>query len=76
MKLKLLIIEVFSLLLFVEIQGQQWIRIYGDSVNTVINTVFEHYDKGYIFSGERYNPGFTVYGWILKTDINGEDLWS
>ena len=60
----------------IKVHGQDWIRIYGDSINTVANTIYEHYDKGYVLSGERYNPGFTAYGWLLKTDINGYEKWS
>jgi hypothetical protein len=76
MNYKILLPGLLSSLLYVTGQCQQWIRIYGDSVNTVTNTIYEHYDKGYILSGERYNPGYTVYGWILKTDINGNERWA
>ncbi|RLD57386.1 MAG: hypothetical protein DRJ05_09800, partial [Bacteroidetes bacterium] len=32
--------------------------------------VIEHYDKGYILSAQ-----FGEFGWLVKTDINGNVLW-
>ena len=55
---------------------QSWIRTYGGNINTETNKLFEHYDKGYVLSGERYGNGLTCYGWVLKTDINGYERWS
>jgi len=62
-------------LLFFSVRGQQWIRIYGDSINTLTYHVHEHYDKGYIFTGKQ-EEGWTSYGWVMKTDINGYRLWT
>ena len=45
-------------------------------MNTVTNQVFEHYDKGFVFSGQRYDNGYTSYGWVLKSDVNGNERWS
>lgn len=42
-------------------------------MNTVTNQVFEHYDKGFVFSGQRYDSGYTSYGWVLKSDVNGNE---
>ena len=75
MKLKVVSIELLSLLLFFSVRGQQWIRIYGDSINTLTYHVHEHYDKGYIFTGKQ-EEGWTSYGWVMKTDINGYRLWT
>ena len=44
-------------------------------MNTVTNQVFEHYDKGFVFSGQRYDSGYTSYGWVLKSDVNGNERW-
>jgi len=74
MKYRVLIIVIFYLIGCVKIQGQQWIRIYGDTINTVTYHVHEHYDYGYIFTG-KISEGWTSYGWILKTDINGFQRW-
>jgi len=75
MKLKVVLIELLSLLLVFSVRGQQWVRIYGDSINTLTYHVHEHYDKGYIFTGKQ-EEGWTSYGWVMKTDINGYKLWT
>jgi len=76
MKVKILIVGILMLFWIESSHCQQWIRIYGDTINTVMNSVFEHYDKGYVFGGEKYNPGYTAFGLMLKTDINGYEKWS
>ena len=75
MRYKVLILELFLLLCVVEIRSQEWIRIYGDTINTLTNKVHEHYDKGYIFTGKR-EEGWTWFGWVMKTDINGYTRWT
>ena len=62
-------------MLFFSVRGQQWLRIYGDSINTLTYHVHEHYDKGYIFTGKQ-EEGWTSYGWLMKTDVNGYKLWT
>jgi len=54
---------------------QNWVRIYGDTINTRTYRAFEHYDHGYILLGKRYILANRKYGWIMKTDINGYELW-
>ena len=76
MKILIFIFGILFFQLFYPATGQNWIRTYGNAENTVINNVFEHYDQGYLFSGERYNQGYTAYGLMLKTDINGNERWS
>jgi hypothetical protein len=51
---------------------QEWIHYYGWTQNSEASYCIEHYDKGYILSG-RTNAG--NFGWIIKTDINGNELW-
>jgi hypothetical protein len=56
--------------------AQNWPLIYGDNINANVSKIIETYDKGYIICGWIYkNPNFTDYGWIIKTDINGNILW-
>ncbi|MFH1297024.1 MAG: T9SS type A sorting domain-containing protein [Bacteroidota bacterium] len=74
MKYKLLILELFCLFSIGRIYGQ-WPVIYGDTINKIALRVWEHYDKGYIFTGQMYE-GWSYYGWLNKTDINGEVRWS
>jgi hypothetical protein len=74
MKAKILFFGILTLFWIDSSHCQQWIRVYGDTVNTVINSVFEHYDKGYILSGKQ-EEGWTSLGWLMKTDINGYARW-
>ena len=54
---------------------QTWMRSYGGNTPNLIHQLYEHYDKGYILSGEQ-GDGYTDYGWIVKTDVNGFQKWS
>jgi len=75
MNFKILIFEILLLFILDSTNGQQWIRIYEDTVSIEISKVMEQYDKGYIFTGQRYEGG-SYYGWLLKTNINGDVRWS
>jgi hypothetical protein len=75
MFMKVLLFEILGLFLLGNAQSQEWIRIYGDTVNTVIYRGYELYDLGYIFTG-KIEVGYTSYGWLMKTDINGYKRWS
>ena len=70
--------KILTLFLFLtgtlDVYCQAWIKTYPDSMNTEIEVVHEQYDKGYIFAGRRYQ-GWSYYGFLMKTDINGEILW-
>ncbi len=64
------------LFIFNVIQAQNWPRIYGDNIHSLINDISESYDKGFYITAFTYdNQGFNEYGWIIKTDINGNLLW-
>jgi hypothetical protein len=66
------------LLIFITLvtNGQQWPKIYGDSISTYCEACFEHYDKGYCFLGSIITTGnHFEYGWLFKTDINGNVMW-
>jgi len=73
MKLRTLLSGIVYLSALCSIYGQ-WPAIYGDSVNLESNRVWENYDKGYVITGRKY-LGWSYYGWINKTDVNGEILW-
>jgi len=75
MNFKLFVVGIFCILLLVKVQGQEWMRVYGDSVNTLIYKLAEHYDKGYLFSGSQYENAYFAHGLLMKTDINGYQLW-
>ncbi len=55
--------------------SQEWVRTYTSTNGLGYNArwVIESYDKGYVILGTAYNY---KYGLILKTDINGELLWT
>jgi len=75
MNFKILSSLFLSLLIFFVFNqsiGQEWIKIYGNGKEATARYVIEHYDKGYFILGSIKNY---KYGWILKTDINGEYLW-
>jgi len=52
--------------------AQDWIRYYGSGQQPFSSYCIEDYDKGYILAGSINN---IKYGWIIKTDINGNQLW-
>jgi len=58
-------------------QGQEWPKIYGDDLQVYVRKVFEDYDKGFLIGGDILaNPNKFKYAWIIKTDINGNELWN
>ncbi|MEI6750783.1 MAG: hypothetical protein WCM93_16625, partial [Bacteroidota bacterium] len=69
-KLYLLIFlsEFFNL----DVNGQVWVRTYGNGLNANVYDVTESYDRGFIFAAQ---INYGAYLWIFKTDINGEILW-
>jgi len=58
--------------IFLEVShAQGWPRIYN-AIHAWGNYVIENYDKGYIILGTKQDY---KYGWVIKTDINGNILW-
>jgi len=57
------------------IQAQDWVRIYGDNIDCYAYSLIETNDKGYFYAGKINHGDNPNYGWIFKTDINGEVLW-
>jgi hypothetical protein len=51
-------------------QGQ-WLKTYGGSSDENAQAIKKTSDGGYIIAGQKNN-----YGWLLKTDLNGDTLWS
>ena len=51
--------------------AQGWPKIYS-AIHAWGNYVIENYDKGYIILGTKQDY---KYGWVIKTDINGNILW-
>jgi hypothetical protein len=64
-----------SLLLYsisLSVFSQDWIRYYGYGQQPYGYYCIEQYDKGYILLGDIQSY---LYGWIIKTDINGYEIW-
>ena len=59
------------------VHGQSWFHQYGDSLNSDFFNSREDYDKGFLFTGYQWDQaqGY-AYGWLVKTDINGNQLWA
>lgn len=55
-----------------------WGKVYGDSThNNLIAEVQQTTDGGYVFFGTRgISSGFTFYPFIIKTDSQGDTLWT
>jgi hypothetical protein len=72
-RLKFILVFLF---LVQSIQAQNWPKIYGDSFDGLIKDLSETYDKGFFLTAFIYDyQGIPEYGWIIKTDINGNVLW-
>ena len=75
-KLNIIIAILFSTVFMEVIHGQEWPKIYGNSISVIIRDLKESYDYGYTLIGYNYkNNGAPQYGMLTKTDINGEILW-
>jgi hypothetical protein len=57
--------------------SQSWPKIYGDNISAYGRDVLESYDKGYLICGSiDKNPELFKFGWLIKTDINGNIIWN
>ncbi|MBL7113329.1 MAG: hypothetical protein ISS19_15430 [Bacteroidales bacterium] len=75
MSKKLLFFVCILFLITSHLKCQNWIRIYEGYTDIHAQDVLEHYDKGYIITGKQWD-GNNIFGWIMKTDINGYERWS
>jgi len=70
--MKKLICLIFIIYNSYPIFSQDWIKYFGYGQQPHSAYCIEQYDKGYILLGNINNY---KYGWIVKTDINGNKLW-
>ncbi|MEI6062881.1 MAG: T9SS type A sorting domain-containing protein [Bacteroidota bacterium] len=73
-------IIAITLLWLVQISNAQsvWKKFYSRPLHTSFSyQVKETYDKGYLLEAadKGLNGSYPWYGWIVKTDINGNKLW-
>jgi len=74
---KLSLFTTLSLLLIFATFAQKWEQTYGSSsIDEEAKQLVEHYDKGYLIAGNYIPESSEQHGWLLKTTINGELLWS
>ncbi len=52
----------------------EWEHVYFDDIDASCKDVKEYYDRGYVLLGWD-GHSFPSFNWVLKTDINGEQLW-
>ncbi|NOX46924.1 MAG: T9SS type A sorting domain-containing protein [Chlorobi bacterium] len=68
------VLALQSLVLF----SQPWPKYYGEpNKYDFSKDIVESYDKGYLMCGniQVYSNEAEQWGWIIKTDINGEVIW-
>ncbi len=73
MRAHLYILSLLLLLTSQNLQGQEWVRYYGQGQNAVCRSIINDYDNGAVIGGMIHNY---TYIWIIKLDINGNILWS
>jgi len=74
-QLKYLILAALLQSVLIQSFGQsRWMRIYHDEIDAPMRYILESYDKGYLLSGKGA-ANYSLYNWIIKTDINGDILW-
>jgi len=68
-------IVIICLLAINGLKGQaRWAQTYLDGENPFGESLVEYYDKGYLLAG-RFGPNYPKYGWLIKADIDGNELW-
>ncbi|MBU2650155.1 MAG: T9SS type A sorting domain-containing protein [Bacteroidetes bacterium] len=63
------------LFLHLKSSGQNWPQIYGDDLKAQVRSMVEDYDHGYLIAGQIDRTVPSQWGWLIKTDINGNILW-
>ena len=69
--MKKALMGIFIILMAISAFSQKWQQTIGQPNHyEASRRVIEHYDKGYILSAQ-----YGEFGWLVKTDINGNVLW-
>ena len=73
-------LKIILLLLIFELSfqmsfSQDWVKTNPFWNNLYPRILAEYYDHGYIFLADKYGTGAISYSIIIKTDINGNELW-
>ncbi len=57
--------------------SQIWPHVYGDNLRAYGKDIIESYDKGYNICGSILkDASHFKFGWLIKTDINGNEIWN
>ena len=56
--------------------SQDWVKVYPTWSGTHARWLSEHYDNGYLFLLTRYINGNALFSYVVKTNINGDQLWA
>jgi len=74
---KIILSILLSLVISVSFsQKDDWIKVFYEPLNNSSNDLIETYDMGYIILANIFPTGnLSKWGWVIKTDINGEMLW-
>ncbi|MFO8128686.1 MAG: T9SS type A sorting domain-containing protein [Bacteroidales bacterium] len=72
--------KIFFLFLFLLIssyllKSQNWPQVYGDNIQAHVRGLVEDYDKGLLIAGYIDGSIPSQWGWMIKTDANGNVLW-
>lgn len=54
----------------------EWLKTYGSNGNESAYDIRQTYDGGYIISGTTYGFGVGAEFYVVKTDSNGDTLWT
>jgi Secretion system C-terminal sorting domain len=55
---------------------QEWPKVYGSNISAHVEKIIETYDGAYLILLNVYSSPVTLqYGWLIKTDVNGNILW-
>ena len=71
-----IILIVILIVIFIQCYSQSWPKIFGDNINALGYEITENYDKGYLICASTLkDASHFQFGWIIKTDMNGNILW-
>ena len=74
MRLKFVYILLLVMQPLIVICQSRWTNIYYGEKDALADYFIEYYDHGYLIAG-RHGSSYAQYGWLIKTDINGQILW-
>ena len=73
--MRFVILCIFLLMQSISIYSQsRWTNIYYGEISAAADYFIESYDHGYLVVG-RHGGNYPHFGWLIKTDINGQILW-